>query len=346
MSSAVLQERSRPATITLHDVASEAGVSVATASRAIRGDAVGAATRARVLATAKRLGYAPNRLAQSLRAQQSMFVGVIVPDIGHGLFARTVAAAQDVFDRAGYQVLLMNTRRSPEQDGVALRAMLSTNVDGLVFASYGGITASPPVPTIFFDTVVPGAGDANVAFSNREGIELLVGHLADRSGAHGYNRIAYIGSPLPLTSAVERIEGFLEAMRARALPVRDDYMVMGDELWSPESGTAAMNRLLALDEPPHAVVAASDTFALGAIQAIVQAGLRVPEDVAIVSFDDTYFGGFMEPQLTALKAIHGTVGRTIASLLLQTFEHGRSGESLQIRVPAELIVRHSCGCHG
>jgi LacI family transcriptional regulator len=332
-----------PRAVTLSDVAREARVSVATASRAMRGDPVRAETRARVLATAKRLGYAPNRFAQSLRAQRSMFVGVIVPDIGHGAYARTIRAAQDILEDAGYQMLLMNTHRDPQRDQIALRSMLANNVDGLLFASYGGIDTSPPVPTVFFDALVPGAGDANVIRANGQGMDLLVGHLAE---THGDEKIAYLGSPVPLTSGTERLEGFRDAMRKRSLPVRDEYVVMGDTEWSPESGTAAMNELLALADPPRAVVAASDTFALGAIQAAIEHGLVVPDDLAIVSFDDTYFGAMMEPQLTALKATEGTLGKAIASLLLQSLERGGSGESLEIRIPVELVVRRSCGCHG
>ena len=176
-------------------------------------------------------------------------------------------------------------------------------------ASSGGVSEAPSVPTVFFDSLEPGLGYANVAQANKDGIDVLVGHLAD---FHGYRRIAYLGAPPALTSGIERLEGYRDAMGRRALPVPPELIVLSDGTWSPESGTAAMRDLLELTEPPEAVVAASDTLALGAIQAARDHGLRVPDDLAIVSFDDPFFGAFIEPQLTALMRDESELGRVAA----------------------------------
>jgi LacI family transcriptional regulator len=328
---------------TLVEVAAEAGVALGTASRAMSGHpAVREDTRRRVQAAARRLGYETNRLARSLRSGSSMFIGVIVPDIAHGFYARSLKAMQDVLEAERYQVLVMNTEREPQREQAAVKSLLAHDVAGILLATSGGVTESPPVPTVFFDTLKQGAGYANVARANKDGMEQLVGHLAD---VHGYERIAFLGAPPTLTSGIERLEGFRDAMGARGLPVPRESIVLSDETWSPESGTEAMRGLLELDERPRAVVAASDTLALGAIQAARDAGLTVPEDIALVSFDDPFFGAFIEPQLTALKRDEEEIGTVSARLLLEAIRSGSRRGSLDVRVPVELTVRRSCGCH-
>ena len=327
---------------TLVEVAAEAGVALGTASRAMSGHpAVREETRRRVQAAARRLGYETNRLARSLRSGSSMFIGVVLPDIAHGFYARSFKAMQTVLEAERYQVLVMNTERQPQREQAAVKSLLAHDVAGILLATSGGVAEAPPVPTVFFDTLKPGAGYANVARANKDGMEQLVGHLAD---VHGYERIAFLGGPPTLTSGIERLEGFRDAMGDRLLPVPPDSIVFSDETWSPESGTEAMRKLLQLGERPQAVVAASDTLAFGAIQAARDAGLTVPDDIALVSFDEPYFGAFIEPQLTALMRDEEEIGTVSARLLLEAIRNGSSQRSLDVRVPVELSVRGSCGC--
>jgi DNA-binding LacI/PurR family transcriptional regulator len=325
------------------EVAAEAGVALGTASRAMSGHpSVREDTRRRVQAAARRLGYETNRLARSLRSGSSMFIGVIVPDIAHGFYARSLKAMQDVLEAERYQILVMNTEREPHREQAAVKSLLAHDVAGILLATSGGVTEAPPVPTVFFDSLKQGLGYANVARANQDGMDQLVGHLAD---VHGYRRIAFLGAPPTLTSGIERLEGFRAAMSARGLPVPPESIVFCDETWSPESGTEAMRGLLESGELPQAVVTASDTLALGAIQAARDAGLTVPDDLALVSFDDPFFGAFIEPQLTALMRDEEEIGTVSARLLLDAIRSGDSSQrSLDVRVPVELTVRRSCGC--
>lgn len=327
---------------TIVEVAADAGVAVGTASRALSGHpAVRDDTRKRVKASARRMGYVPNRMARSLRSGSSMLIGVIVPDIAHGFYGRATKAMQDVLEDAGYQILVMNTERQPKREQAAVKSLLAHDVAGILMASSGGVSEAPSVPTVFFDSLEPGLGYANVAQANKEGIDVLVGHLAD---FHDYRHIAYLGAPPALTSGIERLEGYRDAMGRRALPVPPELIVLSDGTWSPESGTAAMRDLLELAQPPEAVVAASDTLALGAIQAARDRGLRVPDDLAIVSFDDPFFGAFIEPQLTALMRDERELGRVAAQQLLDALRNGAQRRSVEIRLPVELTIRRSCGC--
>jgi DNA-binding LacI/PurR family transcriptional regulator len=327
---------------TLVEVAAQAGVSLSTASRALREDSpVSEPTRRRVQAAARHLGYEPNRLARSLRMRASSFAGVIVPDIGVGFYARVVKGAQDALERAGYEVILMNTERHASREAAALRTLLSHRVHGVLLATSGGFGDTSRVPVVFFDNLVEGAGAGHVAVANREGVALLVDHLV----AHGHQRIAYLGGPPHFTSGVERLDGFRAAMAAAGLGAPADCVRFGDDVWTVESGREATRQLLAAAPPPTALVAASDTLAVGAIQAVRELGLRVPGDLAIVSFDDPFFADIFDPPMTALARNERELGELAASLLLHAIRTGTVGPPTEVRLPVELIVRGSCGCN-
>ncbi len=326
---------------TLADVARVAHVATSTASRALRANpSISETTVLRVRAAALGLGYRPNRIAQSLRTRAATFVGIVVPDIGTPFYSRVVKGAQDVLERAGRQVLVMNTEREPAREAAALRTLLEHRVGGILLATSGGPAPEPGVATVYFDNVVSDRGVANVARANAAGVALLVDHLA----SHGHTRIAYIGGPPTLTSGVERLDGFRDSVRRLRLDERDDYVELADAVWSPESGAAAMRRLIALEAPPTAVVTSADTLALGAMSACREAGLRLPGDVALASFDDPAFGDLLDPPVTALVRNESEMGRLAASLLLHALEEGATGPPTEVRLPVELLVRRSCGC--
>ncbi len=265
---------------------------------------------------------------------------MIVPDIAIGFYARAVKGAQDTLERAGYQVLVMNTEREGRREVEALRTLLAHRVDGVLLATSGGFDGSNRVPVVFFDNLIPGSGVANVARANREGMAILVSHLAE----HGHERIGLVGAPPILTSGVERLEGFRASVTAAGLTFRPEYVRLGDEAWSPISGERAMGELLDLEEPPTAIVTASDTLAFGAIEAIRARGRRIPDDVAVVSFDDPLFGDLLDPPVTALARNERDLGELAASLLLHALQSGARAASAEVRLPVDLIVRRSCGC--
>ena len=325
---------------TLADVAAAARVSTSTASRALRDSPlVRPATRQRVVAASKLLGFEPDRLARSLRTRASLFVGVIVPDVATIFYAAALKGAQCVFEAAGYQVLVMDSERDADREAENLRTLLAHRVDGILLATSGGFEAPQDVPVVFFDQVGFGAGVGNVAVENRGGMELLVGHLLE----HGHRRIAFVGAPTGLTSATERLDAFLAVLREAGINPGDDDVRLADAVWSEASGERAMREHLARAEPPTAVVAASDTLAVGALRAIRAAGLAVPADVALVSFDDPLYGDLLDPPVTALSRHDRELGERAARLLLATLANG-AAEPAEVRVSAELIVRRSCGC--
>ena len=240
--------------------------------------------------------------------------------------------AQEVLEAAGYQALVMNTEREEGHEEVALRTLEGHQVSGILLATSRPQSAESHIPTVYFDSLAGDRGLAQIALANGQGMDLLVGHLA----SHGHERIGYIGGPPVFTSGDERLAGFRSA--AARHDVRDDaaYVEIADSAWSPESAAAAMTRLLALAEPPTAVVASGDTLAMGAIAACRVAGRRVPDEIALVAFDDPVFGALVDPPLTALRRSDYELGREAAHLLLE----GLNGECTRRR----FVFRSSSSC--
>src|SRR5581483_11957070 len=251
-----IQVRRHP---TLADVAAAAGVSASTASRALReSPLVPERTRRRVSEAAHALGFEPNRIARSLRTRSSFAIGVVVPDVATVFWAAALKGAQDVLERAGYLVLVMSSEREPAREQAALRSLIAHRVDGILLATSGGYEPQARVPVVFFDRLDPKSGAVGVAPANREGMALLVCHLR----GHGHTRIGYVGGHPGSTSADERLAAFVEAAGD------ERYVQHGDAGWSEESGERAVEVLLALAEPPTAVVAASDTLAVGVLRGV------------------------------------------------------------------------------
>ena len=282
-------------------------------------------------------------MAAGLRSRTSSFVGIVVPDITFPFFAFAVKAAQDVLEQAGYQVLVMNTDRQVRQEREALRTLLAHRANGVLLATSGGFDFAHRIPLVFFANFEPETNLARVALSNREGIRLLVEHLI----VHGHERIAYIGGRPDVTSGSERLAGFSETMLSAGLA---DKMVVriSDDAWSPASAATAVADLLNGDDRPTAFVAGGDRLALGALKAIKERGLSVPEDVALVSFQDPDpLGGVLEPAVTSLSSQERNLGSHAAGLLLHVLSGPYSEPSaLEVRLPATLVLRRSCGCEG
>jgi DNA-binding LacI/PurR family transcriptional regulator len=326
---------------TLADVARVARVATSTASRALQENSrISESTKQRVRAAARGLGYRPNRIAQSLRTRTANIIGLVVPDIGAPFYSRVVKGAQSVFEQNGYAVLMMNTERRPEREAAAIRTLLEHRVRGMLVATSGGSTEEPELPTVYFDNIVPESGVGNVSRANIAGMGILVGHLQ----AHGHERVGYIGGPPVLTSGVERLDGYRAAIRALGLVEREDYVQFSEADWSPHSGAEAVERLLAVGDPPTAIVTSGESLALGALSACRTKGLRVPDDLALVSFDDPPFGDLLDPPLTALNRNEEEMGRLAASLLLYALGSTVPPPPAEVRLPLELVVRRSCGC--
>jgi DNA-binding LacI/PurR family transcriptional regulator len=335
----------RPAT--LADVAEYAGVSASTASRALNGRGeLSPETRAAVLEAADLLHFEPSHLARSLRTRRTHTVGFVVPDVSSPFYATALKGAQGALEQAGYRVLLMDSTQADDGEVEALRTLVAHRVDGLLLATVGidrerfdGLVTRRGIPCVFFDSALDDAGTGTVLLDNALGIDLLVEHLA----GHGHRSIGLLVGSVRETSGWERREAFVEATRRRGLDGRSELIV--GERWTLEDGHESTLAILGLDPRPTALVSSSVELALGALRACREIGLRIPEDVALATFDDAYFAELLDPPLTGIAYDPSDVGRRAAELLVGAITDGEPPQR-DVTVPVALVTRRSCGCAG
>jgi LacI family transcriptional regulator, galactose operon repressor len=330
---------------TLADVAASAGVSASTASRALNGRGeLSASTRAAVHEAAERLGFRPSPLARSLRTRQTHTVGFVVPDVASPFYAASLKGAQGVLEAAGYRVMLMDSELSVEGEVAALRTLVDHQVDGLLVATAGmgaqefeELVGVDGTPCVFLDSAVDGAGAGAVTLENRAGIELLVEHLRDE---HGHARIALLAGSQQETSGIERLEAFVEATEPAPELIRICT-------WTQTAGAIETRALLELEPRPTAIIASSAELALGCLAACRELGVRLPDELALATFDDPYFGHLLEPSLTAVGYDTAAVGVSAASMLVDAMRDAEldgAEARRELRVPVQLVRRRSCGC--
>ena len=322
----------RPATI--RDVAREAQVSVASASRALNGlENVTDITRERVLRAARELRYVPHIGARSLSTRRTDTVGLVLPELHGQFFSEVIRGVDQAAWRRGLHLLVSNSHGDPAEAARAVRAMRG-RADGLLIRSphVDGdfLTENLPhdLPTVLMNTPVEGGRHASLRIDNHAGALDVVRHLLDA----GRRRIAHIAGPLANSEAAERRRGHAEATAAGGGgPVLD-----GD--FSEEAGYAAGRRLAEMTERPDAVFAANDTMAMGCLRALEEAGLRTPDDVAVAGFDDIPVARLI--RLTTVRTGIADLGRRALERLAGAIDGEPLGTDDDISRP-ELVVRAS-----
>jgi len=324
--------------VTIKDVAREANVSVATVSRALNGhDNVTVELRARIREVADRLRYMPHGAARSLITRRTDTIGAILPDL-YGEFFSELMRGMDTAARAhGMHLLVSSSHGSAEETAAALRA-LSGRVDGLLIMSPHAdanlLADNLPraTPTVLMNTRSDENDYTAFAIDNRGGARRMVEHLA----ALGHTRIAMIAGPDRNFDAEERMLGYRDAL-GQGLPDSEPIILSGD--FSEESGYAAGVAISRMRERPHAVFAANDMMALGCLFALTEAGLRVPDDIALAGFDDIPMARFVTPPLTTMRVSIAELGERAARTLIALLT-GKTPPPREITAP-ELVVRSS-----
>jgi LacI family transcriptional regulator len=331
--------------VTIRDVARRAGVSPMTVSRVINdSELVSPDTRRRVEDAIGELGYVPSRLARGLSAKRTGTLALIVPDVANPFFTLIVRGAEDVARRAGYRVILCDTRADLTLEREVIEEMLAHRVEGILIAPVSDrsrehlrrLTAFN-VPFVLVDRTVPGIDADAVLGDSAEGAQRLVEHLLSL----GHRRIGMIVESDDVSTARDRRIGYEAALRAADLPT--DPTLVARASVDPGGGYAGMRRLLALDEPPTAVFTVNNLVAVGAIEAVRSAGLEVPDDVALVCFDDIEYASRLYPFLTVMEQPAETFGTLSTQLLLERIEDRAPERPRVVVLPAQFVVRRSSG---
>ena len=327
--------------VTMADVAALADVSTATVSRVLTGrPGVGEATRQKVADAVERLGYRPNAVARSLRVDTTHTLGLVIGDICNPFFTELARAVEDAANAEGYSLILGNADEDADRQERYVDVLLNRRVDGLLVvpavahSDAIAMAVRQHAPIVFVDRELPGINVPVVRSNGRKAIRELVEHLLTL----GHRRIAIISGPEQASTGVERLTAFREALGVAGVPLPVDYIRHGD--FQEVSGQVQMAALLALDEPPSAVIAADNLMALGALRTLRRGGLRIPQDMALASFDDSPWFELLDPPMTAIAQPTKEIGSIAVQTLLELM-HRRAAPSRLL--DCRLMVRSSCG---
>ncbi len=337
----------RPAT--LRDVAAAAGVHPATASRALNPETrllVSEETARRVSEAAGRLGYRPNPVARSLRTRRSNTIGVLIPDLNNPLFPPIVRGLEDRLAEHGYVALLGNTDADLAKEHLVFDQMRARRVDGFVLATASAGSpilaqaAESEVPVVLMNRTAQDYPFSSISVDNEQGLRAAVAHLV----ALGHTRIGHIAGPQDVSTGVTRLRGFRAGMAAHNLPVTDDQVGYA-AAYSMEEGQRCGVDLLRTRGDLTAVIAANDLLAIGCYGALDDLGLRCPEDVSIVGFNDMPFIDRLRPPLTSVRFPHYQLGTEAAALLIERIESASTpGKNAPVKIvflAPELVARGS-----
>jgi LacI family transcriptional regulator/LacI family repressor for deo operon, udp, cdd, tsx, nupC, and nupG len=329
----------------LADVAEQAGVSVSTVSRVInRPDMVDPETRSQVEAVLSKMDYRPSRVARRLKNRgKAQILGVIIPDIQNPFYSEIVRGIEDVAYQRDYAVILCNSEEDPEREDFYLNVLHGESADGVILPpllragnSYSADIEEYDFPIVCFDRRLPGDPVDTVIVDNRKGAREVTAHLLGL----GHRRIGVICGPDNLSTSTERLEGYQQALRDYGVEIDEELVRMGPP--HRGAGHAHSDELLSLDQPPTAIFAANNQLCLGVLECAREHGLSIPNEIAIVGFDDAPWAKLLDPPLTTVEQPTYEIGQQAAQQLLDRLEHPNSPPSL-ITLDPKLRVRASCG---
>ena len=338
--------------VTLADIATLAAVTPMTVSRVVNSTGyVRIETRERVLRVVREMNYRRNGLARGLKRQRTETIGLVIGDIANPFAAELSRGVREVLEKRGYSLFICVSEHSAKEDMQAFDSLADHRADGIIVATRSCksgderlkelIAAGIPVSLIGRDFRHPHAD--LVAADNLKGGHEATKHLIDL----GHTRIGFIGVSLTKSLGLRRFQGYQEALNEHGLPVEESLIVgRGGSDQMPgysteEMGFAGMTELLRLNKRPTAVFARNDFTAIGALNAIKQAGLRIPEDIAVAGYDDIPLASHITPALTTVRQPTREQGRLAANFLLQRIEEDRERPRQEKIFDCELIIRQS-----
>ncbi|GFR37570.1 catabolite control protein A [Insulibacter thermoxylanivorax] len=329
-------------TVTIYDVAREAGVSMATVSRVVNNNPnVKPQTRKKVYEAIERLGYRPNAVARGLASKRTTTVGVVIPDISNAIIAEVARGIEDIANMYHYNIILCNADMRKEKEIRVINTLLEKQVDGLLFM--GGLvtedhiqafrTSNVPVvlcATSDVEQSVPSV-DIDHQLAAYDAVQALI--------TRGHKKIALISGVLEdLTHYYQRYLGYRKALEEAGIPFREDYVRIGNGRY--ESGLEVMNYFMELEDRPTAILAANDEMAIGAIHTVLDHGLSVPDDISIIGIDNVRMASMVRPRLSTVAQPMYDIGAVSMRLLTKLMKKEHVEEE-RVILPHELIIRDS-----
>lgn len=329
-----------PKPASIKDVARLAGVSHSTVSRALRNSGrVNTETIRKIRRIAEESGYRTSAVGRSLATRHTNTIGVVVTTITDAFAAEVVSGIEEAAAERGYSIFLANSGADPDREIRVVHTLEERRVDGIVVtasrvgALYVPMLSKMRVPIVLLNNQHPSEFAHSVMIANTEASVTATKHLIDL----GHRRIAYLGDRNGRQSDTERFAGYRHSLDAADLPFEPELIFHGDG--NPEGGMAGIERFMTLPHPPTAVFCYDDMTAIGALRQMRISGLRVPDDISLVGFDDLPVVRYMDPPLTTIRQPMPQMGRLAMETLLDILAGSRSSHN--VKVPAELIVRES-----
>ncbi len=334
--------------ITIYDIAKEAGVSASTVSRVLTGSAsVRKEKKERIEQIIKQYNFKPNALAKGLSDTATKSVGIIAADVRNPYYSALFVACEIAAEKAGYSVVLANSLGVKEREQSQLDQLVQQKVDAII--QMGGMVDdlitddayAEKVRNICSNTpiIVTGKLDKTpvhrVVIDEAKGMNLLMDHLIGL----GHEKIALVGGEMRVASTFYKYQMYEDSLKAHGIPVRGEYVVNGR--YDPESGYEATNRILDLPDRPTAIIAINDFAASGAIKSIREHNLRIPEDISVVSFDNTYITEVTRPRLTGVDYDYNEYGEKLIETAIAVSK-GEEIEDVQMINPI-LVMKESTG---
>ena len=326
----------------IKDVALRAQVSTTTVSHVVnRTRFVSDKVRAEVEAAIRELGYVPSAVARSLKSNTTKTIGMLIPNCSNPYFAEIVRSVEDHCFGAGYTLILCNTDDDPHRQGVYLQVLSEKRIDGMIIISTGEDEAlrrslqGLPIPTVLLDREIDEVHCDLVETAHLQGGVMATQHLIDL----GHRRIACLSGPADLNPSAQRIEGWRTALAQSGLTAQAQDLLWHSDFTS-QGGFTAMQSILASPQPPTAVFVCNDLMCIGALSAAHEAGVRVPQDMSLIGFDDIELARFASPALTTIAQPKHRIGVAAVDMLLERIQGGRVQARKVLFQPA-LVVRHS-----
>jgi LacI family transcriptional regulator len=331
----------------INEIARLAGVSTATVSRTINGSGkVKPETAEKVWRVVDDMGYHPSSHAQALASGKSQLIGLIISDITNPFFPELVRSFEEISLQNGFEVIVANTGYDPSRMAHTVRRMIQRKTEGVAVLTSEMEPAlveqleMQQMPVVFLDTGRKGRQASNIKVDYGMGIMEAVAHMVDL----GHKRIGYIGGPVKYASARARQRAFKKCLQEYGLPSNGDLIQRGN--FKIDGGAAAMARLMEIKERPTAVLAANDMSAIGAMKTALGMGLKVPEEISIIGFDDIDFCQLTQPPLTTIRLSRREIAEKAFDALSSIIQ-GKSRRGGQYKIGTHLVVRNSTGkCPG